>query len=139
MALSLMQKVRMDMVAINKSGRVNRENVMSQAHVMARFHFGRGIEREFTYTELFRYCLKALYNVIKVVEAGARDDFNIIGNYFGHASWDHGLVTRKSYYDTICIMTDYLKIIKSEYPTKAFLAAKALCDNCGQYMAQNIK
>jgi hypothetical protein len=138
LTLSLIEKMRMDMSAISKAGMVNRENVMSVAHTIAKRHFGCGRNRAFTYKDQFTYCLKALYNVIKVIEAGAWDDLNIVAHCFGSVSWDGSLVTRKSYYDTICIMGDYLKIIKGEYPEKAFIAARSLCENCGLYLSQNI-
>lgn len=138
LTMSLSQKMSLDMSAMHCSGSVNRENVMEKAHVIAKKHFGCGRARAFTYSDMFRYCLKALYNVIKVVEAGAKDEFGVIVNYFGRVSWDLSLVTRKSYYDTICIMTDRLNIIKSCYSEKAFIAARTLCENCGQVMANNI-
>jgi hypothetical protein len=137
--MSLSQKMALDISAMGCcGGSVNRENVMQKAHMITKQHFGCGRARAFTYKDMFTYCLRALYNVIKIVEAGARVDFEIIVNYLGRVSWDYTLITRKSYYDTICIMGDYLKIIKGSYTEKAFIAARNLCENCGLYLSQNI-
>lgn len=136
--LSMIEKMRVDLAAWDRAGMITRENVMEVAHTTARFYAAFDKESKTSYKAFFAYAMKALYNVIKVVEAGAQEDLNVVMNQFSYVSKDGKLQHRKSTYDTICIMGDYLKIIKGDYTEKAFIAARTLCENCGLYLAQNI-